>query len=39
MAQSLASRIEAANSELMVNGHLDAVGKFFATRLLLARKR
>ena len=31
MAQSLASKIEAANSELMANGHLDAVGEFFAT--------
>jgi len=31
MAQSLAAKIEAANSELMANGRLDAVGEFFAT--------
>jgi steroid delta-isomerase-like uncharacterized protein len=30
MARSLASRIEAANSALMVEGDLDAIGEFFA---------
>jgi hypothetical protein len=29
MDQSLASRIEAANSALMVDGNIDAVGEFF----------
>jgi len=31
MSQSLASKIEAANSKLMANGHVDAIGEFFAT--------
>lgn len=30
MKQSLTSKIEAANSALIVNGNLDAVGEFFA---------
>jgi hypothetical protein len=29
MDQSLASRIEAANSALVVDGNIDAVGEFF----------
>lgn len=29
MSRSLGSRIEAANSTLVVEGHLDAVGEFF----------
>ena len=30
MAQALAQKIEAANSELLTNGRLDAIGEFFA---------
>jgi len=29
MSRSLASKIEAANSALMANGHVDAIGEFF----------
>lgn len=31
MSRSLASKIEAANSALMVNGNLDAIGEFFTS--------
>jgi SnoaL-like polyketide cyclase len=31
MGQSLASKIEAANSALLTDGNLDAVGKFFTS--------
>jgi hypothetical protein len=31
MSRSLASKIEAANSALITNGNLDAVGEFFAS--------
>ncbi len=29
MGQSLASKIEAANSAMIVNGNVDAIGEFF----------